>query len=158
MKKFFAEFKEFIAKGNVLDMAIGVVIGGAFKEIVNALVNNIIMPLIGKVTGGVSVEEWKWVLEPAVVENGAEVSPEVAVLYGGFIQTIIDFLIIAFCIFVTLKVVLALQSKTKALLTKALLAKKEEEEAAAAEPEVPAETEMDVLKDIRELLVKQAEK
>jgi large conductance mechanosensitive channel len=153
MKKFFAEFKEFIAKGNVLDMAIGVVIGGAFKEIVNALVNNIIMPLIGKVTGGVSVEEWKWVLEPAVVENGAEVSPEVAVLYGGFIQTIIDFLIIAFCIFVTLKVVLALQSKTKALL-----AKKEEEEAAAAEPEVPAETEMDVLKDIRELLVKQAEK
>ena len=153
MKKFFAEFKEFIAKGNVLDMAIGVVIGGAFKEIVNALVNNIIMPLIGKVTGGVSVEEWKWVLEPAVVENGAEVSPEVAVLYGGFIQTIIDFLIIAFCIFVTLKVVLALQSKTKALL-----AKKEEEEAVAAEPEVPAETEMDVLKDIRELLVKQAEK
>lgn len=146
MKKFFEEFKEFIAKGNVLDMAIGVVIGGAFKEIVNALVNNIIMPLIGKVTGGVSVEEWKWVLEPAVVENGVEVSPEVAVLYGGFIQTIIDFLIIAFCIFVTLKVVLALQSKTKALM------KKQEEEAAVAEPEVPAETEMDVLKDIRSLL------
>lgn len=148
MKKFFQEFKEFIAKGNVLDMAIGVVIGGAFKEIVNALVNNIIMPLIGKVTGGVSVENWKWVLEPAVIEDGVELSPEVAVLYGGFIQTVIDFLIIAFCIFVTLKIVLALQSKTQALM------KKKEEEAAAAEPEVPAETEMDVLKDIRALLEK----
>lgn len=153
MKKFFAEFKEFIAKGNVLDMAIGVVIGGAFKEIVNALVNNIIMPLIGMLTGGVSVEEWKWVLQPAVVENGVEKSPEVAVLYGGFIQTIIDFLIIAFCIFLTLKVVLALQAKTQALLHK------KAEEEAAAEPEAPSETEMDVLKDIRELLrVQDAEK
>lgn len=154
MKKFFQEFKEFIAKGNVLDMAIGVVIGGAFKEIVNALVNNIIMPLIGMLTGGVSVEDWKWVLEPAIIEDGVEVSAEVAVLYGGFIQTIIDFLIIAFCIFITLKVVLALQNKTKELMHK-----KAEEEAAAPEPEVPAETEMDVLKDIRELLrVQEAEK
>ena len=148
MKKFFQEFKEFIAKGNVLDMAIGVVIGGAFKEIVNALVNNVIMPLVAKLTGGVSVEEWKWVLEPAVIEDGAEIAPEVAVQYGIFIQAIIDFLLIAFCIFVVLKIMLAMQSKTKELL------KKKEEEAVeeAVEEAPPAETEMDVLKDIRALL------
>ena len=118
MKKFFQEFKEFIAKGNVLDMAIGVVIGGAFKEIVNALVNNVIMPLIGKLTGGVSVENLKWVLEPAVIEEGVEVAPEVAVQYGLFIQAIIDFLLIAFCIFVVLKIMLAMLSKTKELMKK----------------------------------------
>ncbi len=153
MKKFFNEFKEFIAQGNVLDMAIGVVIGGAFKEIVNALVNSIIMPLIGMVTGGVSVADMKWVLEPArVAADGTEIA-EVAVAYGAFIQTIIDFLIIAFCIFIMLKVMMAVQSKTKELLRK-----KEEEAAAAEEAAPPAETEMDVLKDIRALLVEQKEK
>ena len=153
MKKFFDEFKQFAMRGNVIDLAVGVVIGGAFKEIVNALVNNVIMPLIGKLTGGVSVENLKWVLEPAVIEEGVEVAPEVAVQYGLFIQAIIDFLLIAFCIFVVLKIMLAMQSKTKELLKK-----KEEEEAAEEEPEAPAETEMDVLKDIRALLAEKEAK
>lgn len=149
MKKFFREFKEFIAKGNVMDMAVAVVVGGAFKEIVNALVADIVMPLISLVTGGVSVEDWKYVITPAgIAADGTEIA-ESAIMYGHFIQTIIDFIIIAFCIFVALKVVLALQSKAKELTKK-----KEEEAAAEAAPEVPAETEMDVLKDIRELLSK----
>ena len=153
MKKFFQEFKEFIAKGNVIDMAVAVIVGGAFKEIVNALVADIVMPLVSLATGGVSVEDWKWVITPAVVEDGTEVAAESALMYGHFIQTIIDFLIIALCIFVALKVILALQTKTRDLLHK------KAEEEAAAEPEVPAETEMDVLKDIRELLrVNDAEK
>ena len=153
MKKFFQEFKEFIAKGNVIDMAVAVIVGGAFKEIVNALVADIVMPLVSLATGRVSVEDWKWVITPTVVENGKEVAAESALMYGHFIQTIIDFLIIALCIFVALKVILALQTKTRDLLHK------KAEEEAAAEPEVPAETEMDVLKDIRELLrVNDAEK
>ena len=147
MKKFFKEFKEFIAKGNVMDMAVAVVVGGAFKEIVNALVNDIVMPLISLMTGGVSVEDWKYVITPAgIAPDGTEIA-ESAILYGHFIQTIIDFVIIAFCIFLALKVVLALQTKAKELAKK-----KEEEAVAEAAPEVPAETEMDVLKDIRELL------
>ncbi len=149
MKKFFQEFKEFIAKGNVMDMAVAVVIGGAFKEIVNALVNDIIMPLIGLATGGVSMSEWKYIITPAkLAEDGVTVlEPENALMYGDLIQKIVDFLIIALCIFVALKVVLALQTKTRELAHK-----KEEEAAAEAAAEAPAETEMDVLKDIRELL------
>lgn len=146
MKKFFKEFKEFIAKGNVIDMAVAVVVGGAFKEIVNALVNDVVMPLVSLATGGVSVEDWKWVITPAVVENGVEVSAESALLYGHFLQTVIDFLVIALCMFVALKVVLTLQNTTKELLH--LQAK----ETVAEEPKEPEETEMDVLKDIRELL------
>ena len=148
MKKFFAEFKEFITRGNVIDMAVAVIVGNAFKAIVTALVDNVIMPLISLAVGGLNFTEWKWVLTPAVMdEAGAVVTPEVAVSYGVLIQAIIDFLIVAFCIFVALKVVLALQSKAKELTKK-----KEEEAAAEAAPEVPAETEMDVLKDIRALL------
>lgn len=146
MKKFFKEFKEFIAKGNVIDMAVAVVVGGAFKEIVNALVNDVVMPLVSLATGGVSVEDWKWVITPAVVENGVEVSAESALLYGHFLQTVIDFLVIALCMFVALKVLLTLQNTTKELLH--LQAKEE----AAEEPVVAPETETDVLKDIRELL------
>lgn len=146
MKKFFREFKEFIAKGNVMDMAVAVVVGGAFKEIVNALVNDIVMPLISLMTGGVSVEDWKYVITPAGVVDGTEIA-ESAIMYGHFIQTIIDFIIIAFCIFLALKVVLALQTKAKELAKK-----KEEEAVAEAEAAAPAETEMDVLKDIRALL------
>lgn len=150
MKKFFREFKEFIAKGNVMDMAVAVVVGGAFKEIVNALVNDIVMPLISLLTGGVSVADWKYVITPAgVAADGTEIA-ESAIMYGHFIQTIIDFIIIAFCIFLALKVVLALQTKAKELAKK-----KEEEAVAEAEAAAPAETEMDVLKDIRALLSKQ---
>ena len=148
MKKstFFKDFKEFIAKGNVVDLAVGVVIGGAFKDIVNALVNNIIMPLIGLVTGGTSVAELKWVIEAAELDAEGNVTvAENALLYGAFIQTIIDFLIIAFCIFTVLRVMMKLKSLTE---------KKEEPALPPEAPAEPVETTEDILKDIRELLKK----
>ena len=147
MKKFFQEFKEFAMKGNVLDMAVGVVVGGAFKEIVTALVNNIINPLIGALTGQGNLSDLKYVISKAVVENGVEIVPENAVTYGVFLQSIIDFLIIAFSIFVALKVMMNAEKKLQELLHK----KKEEEvvEEAAAEP---VEDEISVLKEIRDML------
>ncbi len=146
MKKFFEEFKEFISKGNVIDMAVAVIIGNAFKAIITALVDNVIMPLISLAVGGLNFTEWKWVLTPATVVDGVE-QAEVAVSYGILLQAVIDFLIVAFCIFVALKILLAVQTKTKALLVK-----KAEEEAVEEAAAEPAETEMDVLRDIRELL------
>lgn len=98
-----AEFKEFIAKGNVVDLAVGVVIGAAFGKIVSALVDGIIMPFIGMLTGGNNVADWKHVLSPAVIENGKEIVAENAIKYGEFLQSIINFLLIAFVIFLFLK-------------------------------------------------------
>jgi len=98
------EFKEFIAKGNVLDLAVGVVIGAAFGKIVSSLVDGIIMPLIGTLTGGVNVSDWKYVLSPAQLDAaGKETAAEVAVRYGDFLQQIVNFLIIAFVIFLVIK-------------------------------------------------------
>ncbi len=99
-----SEFKEFIAKGNVVDLAVGVVIGAAFGKIVTALVDGIIMPAIGAMTGGVSVSDWKHVVTPAQIgADGKEIAAEVAIRYGAFIQTVIDFVLIAFVIFLFLK-------------------------------------------------------
>ena len=98
-----SEFKEFISKGNVLDLAVGVVIGAAFGKIVTALVDGIIMPLVGVLLGGVSVSDWKYVLKPESVDAAGAKVAEVAVQYGMFIQTLIDFLIIAFVIFLVIK-------------------------------------------------------
>lgn len=99
-----SEFKEFIAKGNVVDLAVGVVIGAAFGKIVTALVDGIIMPAIGAMTGGVSVSDWKHVVTPAQIgADGKEIAAEVAIRYGAFIQTVIDFILIAFVIFLFLK-------------------------------------------------------
>ena len=99
-----SEFKEFIAKGNVVDLAVGVVIGAAFGKIVTALVDGIIMPLIGLLTGGVSVSDWKYVIAPAQLDaTGKETVAESAIRYGLLIQTVVDFLIIGFVIFLVLK-------------------------------------------------------
>ena len=99
MKKFFAEFKAFAMRGNVLDMAIGVVIGGAFGKITTSLVNDILMPLLSFLTGGVDFSSWKWVLKPASVgADGAEIA-EITVNYGSLIATVLDFVLIAFAIF-----------------------------------------------------------
>lgn len=135
MKKFFAEFKEFISKGNIIDMAVGVVVGGAFKTIVSSLVADIINPLIGLATGSVSLSDMKYVLVPEVIEKIdpiteavlVEGKPEVALTYGVFLQAIIDFLIIAFTIFVVIKVMMGTQKKLESLRRKKI-----EEEAAAA--------------------------
>ena len=87
MKKFFEEFKAFAMRGNVLDMAVGVVIGGAFGKITNSVVNDIIMPLISMLTGGIDFSAWKWVLKEAVMEGAKVVTPEVAVNYGNLTHT-----------------------------------------------------------------------
>lgn len=158
MKKFFSDFKAFITKGNVVDMAIGVVIGGAFKDIVNALVANIITPLIGLMLGGTDLSDHKYVLQEEVVEivDGVETvtTPENAVLWGAFLQTVIDFLIIALTIFVVIKVAMAVHNKAEAAAKR--LRKQEEEaivEEAPAEPEISSTDKL--LIEIRDLLKKE---
>lgn len=100
MKKMWKEFKDFAFKGNVIDMAVGVVVGGAFSKIVTSLVSDIITPLIGLITGGTDLKNLKYVFTPAT-ENTAES----ALNYGLFIQNIIDFFIIAFSIFMFVKLI-----------------------------------------------------
>ena len=98
------EFKEFISRGNVVDLAVGVVIGAAFGKIVTALVDGIVMPAIGAFTKGVSVSDWKYVIKSAQLDSsGKEVAAELAIRYGMFLQTVIDFLLIALVIFLFLK-------------------------------------------------------
>ena len=99
-----AEFKAFIARGSVVDLAVGVVIGAAFGKIVTALVDGIVMPIVALVTGGTSVADWKYVVTPAQVDAaGKQIAAEVAFRYGAVLQTLIDFLLIAFVIFLVLK-------------------------------------------------------
>lgn len=155
MKKFFADFKAFIAKGNVIDMAVGVVIGGAFGKIVTSLVNDIIMPALSMLTGnGKSVADLKYVVTEAVMEADKVVTPEVAIKYGNFIQLIIDFLLVAFSIFCILRVMMGVNKKIHAKeIAEAEAKKKEEEEKKKAE-EANKETVEDILRDIRESLKK----
>ena len=129
-------------KGNVIDMAVGVVIGGAFGKIVTSLVSDIIMPLVGALCGGLNFTDWKWVVKQAVVEGGEVVKPEVALTWGNFLQVIFDFIIIALCIFAVIKGI----NKAKAL--------SEKKEEAPAEPQAPAPKPDDVvlLEEIRDLL------
>jgi large conductance mechanosensitive channel len=98
-----SEFKEFISRGNVVDLATAVVIGAAFGKIVTSLVDGIVMPVIGFLTGGVSVSDWKYVLSPASVDAAGKEVAEVAIRYGAFIPTTLDFLLIALVIFLLLK-------------------------------------------------------
>lgn len=143
MKKssgFVAEFKTFIARGNVMDMAVGVIIGGAFGKISTSLVNDIIMPLISMLTGGVDFSGWKIVLKEAVLNAAGEVeAAEVAVNYGTFLATILDFLIIAFAVFCVIKAINSFHRK--------------QEEAPAEPPAPPAPSNEEVLlTEIRDLL------
>lgn len=138
MKKFFNEFKAFIMRGNIMDMAVGIVIGGAFASIVSSLVSDIITPLISLITGKVPLSGLKAVLVPAQGETA-----EVAITYGLFIKAVIDFLVIALALFLVLRLMMKVQSKIDAL--------KKKEEAVA---EAAAETELDILKDIRDSLKK----
>lgn len=105
------EFKEFAMRGNVIDLAVGVVIGGAFGKIVTSLVNDLIMPPIGLLTGGVDFADKKWVLKAADNTDPAHKVAEVAVNYGMFINTLIQFLIIAFAIFLVVKAINRLSRK-----------------------------------------------
>lgn len=110
---FIAEFKQFIARGNVLDMAVGVIIGSAFGKISTSLVNDIIMPAVSMLTGGVDFSNWKIVLKAAAAGADGAIDPatEVAIRYGAFLATILDFLIIAFAVFCLIKAVNSLHRK-----------------------------------------------
>lgn len=110
-KNLIQEFKDFAVRGNVIDMAVGVIIGGAFGKIVASLVADIIMPPIGVLIGGVHFEELSIVIKKAVIENGTVVTPAVVVGYGNFIQTIVNFLIIAFFVFLFVKGINTLKEK-----------------------------------------------
>ena len=98
-----AEFREFIARGNVVDLAVGVVIGAAFGRIVTALVDGIIMPLVGVALGGASVSDWKYVLRPATVDAAGAQVAEVAIAWGMLLQSVLDFLLVAAAIFLLLR-------------------------------------------------------
>ena len=131
------EFKTFISRGNVIDMAVGVIIGTAFTAIVNSLVKDVVMPVISVITGGVDFTDWKW-----VITEGTEEVAECAVLYGQFIQNIINFLLIAIVVFAMVKVISALKYK-----------KEEEKPAEPAAPPAPPE-DIVLLREIRDLLKK----
>ena len=139
---FWSDFKAFISRGNVLDMAVGVVIGGAFGAIVTGLVNYILNPIIGIFTGGVSLENVK-----TVITEATEDTPEVAILWGAWIQTIIDFLIVAFCIFLVLRIIVNAQNKLNAK-------KIAEEKAKAAEEAAKAEEEKKAFEEAAAALAK----
>lgn len=111
---FIQDFKAFALKGNVVDMAVGVIIGGAFGKIVTSIVNNIIMPPIGVITGGVDFTDLKLVLKDAVTEGDQVVSEAVTLNYGQFLQDVVDFLIISFCIFLMVKGIAAMSRKKEA--------------------------------------------
>ncbi|HML37387.1 MAG TPA: large-conductance mechanosensitive channel protein MscL [Bacillota bacterium] len=132
------EFKEFALKGNMIDLAVGIIIGAAFGKIVSSLVDDLIMPLFGYLTSGMNFQELKFVMSKAVTDQaGNVIKPEAAILYGSFIQNVVDFLIIAFSIFIVVKFI----NKAR---------RKDQEEAAAAEPPKPSEQEL--LTEIRDLM------
>lgn len=130
---FVKEFKEFAMRGSVVDLAVGVVIGGAFGKIVSSMVDDVIMPPIGYITGGVDFGSLKYVLKEA---NEAAGISEVSITYGNFVNSIIQFLIIAFCIFLVIKGINSLKRK---------------EEAAPETPAAPSNEEV-LLGEIRDLL------
>ena len=139
MKKILQEFKQFAMRGNVVDMAVGIIIGGAFGKIVSSIVADIIMPPIGLLVGGVNFSDLKITLKDAVMEGGVEVSPAVALNYGNFIQVTLDFVTIALAVFLLVKAVNALNRK-----------KKEEPKAPPAPP-----ADIQLLTEIRDLLKKE---
>lgn len=139
MAKLLKEFKEFAMRGNVVDMAVGVVIGAAFGKIVTSLVNDVIMPLVGVATGGMNFTDFKFVLKEAVMDGAEVITPEVTLNWGTWVQTIVDFLIVAFCIFIMVKFINNLRRSKKA------------EEAAAPAVAEPTKEEV-LLTEIRDLL------
>ncbi|GIV31114.1 MAG: large-conductance mechanosensitive channel [Saprospiraceae bacterium] len=132
------EFKEFAMKGNLLDIAVGFVMGAAFGKVVTAFTEGIVSPLVGLLVGGIDFSNMKAVIKPAQIgPDGAEIAAEVAIKYGAFITTLIDFLIVAFAMFLVVKAVNKLKKK----------------EAEAAPPPAPP-AEVVLLEEIRDLLKK----
>lgn len=129
---FLKDFKEFAIKGNAIDLAVGVIIGGAFGKIVTSIVNDLLMPIVGILLGGVNFTDLKYVIKPA---EGT--IPETAIRYGNFIQSVVDFTIIAFCIFLMVKAINQLRKKDEV----------------PAAPPAPTNEE-NLLTEIRDLLAK----
>lgn len=138
MKKMLQEFKTFAMRGNVVDMAVGIIIGGAFGKIVSSVVGDLIMPAVGLLVGGVNFTDLKIVIKDAVLEGDKVITPEVSLNYGNFIQVVFDFLIIAFAVFLLIKGINALNRK------------KEAPAAPATPPAPPADVQL--LTEIRDLL------
>lgn len=171
-KAFWADFKKFVAKGNVVDLAIAVVIGAAFNKIVSALVSEIITPLTSLLLKKDTLKDLKWVLKPAIEANeelGIEAVPEVAVTYGVFLQTVLDFMVVALSIYFALKIILKLKNtlNKKEIEAAALKAKEEaakkkaEADAAAAKAAAERQKFIDdvaiqgeLLSDIKEIMLR----
>lgn len=168
MKKFFNDFKAFISRGNVLDMAVGVIVGGAFQKIVSSLVNDVIMPLISGLVG-IDIKDWVWQLHAPTCESSipcTSASPDiikaaVVLRYGNFIQAIIDFLLIAFTLFTVIKVTTLMGKKRRKLIERLedeKAAKKAAEDSLAKEPvpepEPVKDPHIELLSEIRDLLKK----
>lgn len=134
-KGFFAEFKEFMSRGNVVDMAVGVVVGGAFTSIVNSLAKDIILPAVGAIFGGINFTDLK-----LVVKAATETEPEAAILYGQFIQNVVNFLLVSFVVFTFVRIINKLRRK--------------KEEPKPKTPEAPPPTPEDILllREIRDSL------
>ena len=156
MKKFFKEFKEFITRGNVLDMAVGIIVGSAFTAIITALVANILTPLINWIPGADNTGALQVVLRKAVLDEASNVLTEALVIdFGAVISAVITFLITAFVLFIILKTINSIRKKGEKLREQ--LKKKEEEEIKDVAAESPApvtqiETTDDILREIRDLL------
>ncbi len=139
------EFKTFISRGNVMDLAVGLIIGSAFTAIVSSLVNDIVMPIVGTVLGGVNFTDLKFVIRHATSDKA-----QLAITYGNFIQAIVDFLLIAFVVFILVKALNSFRLKSEQLL------KAKEEEKEAVEPkEVVVPQDILLLTEIRDLLKKE---
>ena len=142
MKKIVTEFKDFISRGNVMDMAVGVIVGGAFGKITSSLVNDVFMPFLGWVIGDIDLTALNITLSPAVMEGDTVIKEPVVVGIGSFLATILDFLIIAFAVFLMIKTINGFHDKLK-----------KQEEAPAEEPAPPEPSnEEKLLTEIRDLL------
>ena len=148
-KSVFTEFKEFISRGNVVDMAVGVIIGGAFTKIVNSLVSDLIMPALGLLTGNIDFAELKIVLSEAVMDGETVVKEELAVRYGVFLDALLNFLLIAIAVFAMVKIINTIRTRAEKLK------KKQEEEAPAPAP--APDPQIVLLTEIRDLLKKDEE-
>ena len=148
-KGFFAEFKEFISRGNVLDMAVGVIIATAFGKITTSLVNDVFMPLIGWLIGEIDLSTLNIILSPEkLAEDGTVAKEAVVIGIGTFVSAVIDFVLVALVVFIMIKAFNAAKDKAESLK------KKEEEAAAAEEPAPEPSEEVKLLSEIRDLLKK----
>jgi len=145
MKKYWHEFKAFAVKGNVVDLAVAVIIGGAFGKIVSSLVADIIMPLVGALAGGIDFTNWKIVLRQAIINSsGAIIKPAATMNIGVFIQNIFDFLVIAWSIFIMIKILTRLKKK--------IASDETENDKREEKKPTPLTKDQEILMEIRDLL------